>query len=374
MPTAKTTFAKEKTQLLLALLEQSSKKGFIKSDTILKKIARYRLNEEEKEDLFLEFENAGIQVVFPESSDILFDEFNINDDIPDSQDLTDEKDNNDDSFAELDPVKQYLNEINNFPVLSHKETLRLVRLINQGDSDARKTLVNCNLRFAFSVALKYLFTGLPLLDLVQQANIGLMNAVDKYNPNRGTRFTTYSVFWIKQAIFSYIETNSRLIKIPSYIGSALKRIRSVNDEYYNTYRRYPSDDEIATQTGFTIARVKHLKTLDYSISSIDLPLSDDSDGTLHDIIMDVSVEDPEKNLNIKERIDAIDKILNKLNKRERKILTLRFGLHGLKRHSLEETGDELGLTIERVRQIESIALSKIRNMPGSNSLRKFIKL
>lgn len=370
MPAANNTFAKEKAQLLLALLEQSGKKGYIQSDTILKKFARYRLNEEEKEDLFLEFENAGIQVVFPDSLTEDYIELNDGEEHKEFQTLADDTE----SYENLDPVHQYLYEIHSFPVLTHKETLNLVRRIREGDAAAREKLVNCNLRFAFSVATKYICTGLPLLDLVQQANLGLMTAVDKYNPNRGTRFTTYSVFWIKQAIFTYIEEQSRLIKIPSYISSALKKIRSVTEEYYHTYSKYPSDDEIATLTGFSIARVKHLKTLEYSMASLDSPVSEEMDGTLLDTVQDDTITDPITNINIQERKDAIDKILNKLSPRERRVLIMHFGLCGQEKHSLEEIGKEMNFTIERVRQIESLALNKIRGMNGSNRLRNFIKL
>lgn len=370
MPAAKITFAKEKTQLLLALLEQSSKKGYIQSDTILKKFARYRLNEEEKEDIFLEFENAGIQVVFPDSLTDNYLDLSEDDKSDEFQTLT----NNTESFENLDPVHQYLYEIQQFPILTHKETLSLVRRIQEGDAAAREKLVNCNLRFAFSIATKYICTGLPLLDLVQQANIGLMTAVDKYNPNRGTRFTTYSVFWIKQAIFTYIEENSRLIKIPSYISSALKKIKSAKEEYYHTYSKYPSDDEIATLTGFSIARVKHLKTLEYSMASLDSPVSEEMDGTLLDTVQDDTIIDPITNINIQERKKAIDEILNKLSHRERQVLIMHFGLCGQDKHSLEEISKEMNITMERIRQIESLALNKIRGMNGSNRLRNFIKL
>lgn len=370
MPTAKNTFAKEKAQLLLALLEQSSKKGYIQSDTILNKFARYRLNEEEKEDIFLEFENAGIQVVFPDSLTDNYIESSDDEEPDEFQTLADKTE----SFGTLNPVQQYLHEIQRFPVLTHKETLNLVRRIQQGDSAAREELVNCNLRFAFSVATKYICTGLPLLDLVQQANLGLMAAVDKYNPNRGTRFTTYSVFWIKQAIYTYIESQSKLIKIPSYISSAIKKIKSVKVEYYHTYNRYPSDDEIATLTGFSIARVKHLKTLEYTVASLDSQVSEEMDGTLLDTIQDDTIVDPITNINIQERKKAIDEILNKLSPRERKILIMHFGLCGQEKHSLEEISKEMNITMERVRQIESLALNKIRGMNGSNRLRNFIKL
>lgn len=370
MPTAKNTFAKEKAQLLLALLEQSSKKGYIQSDTILKKFARYRLNEEEKEDIFLEFENAGIQVVFPDSLTDSYLELDEKEESTEFQTLADTME----SYDKLDPIHQYLYEIHSFPVLTHKEILKLVRRIQEGDATARETLVNCNLRFAFSIATKYICTGIPLLDLVQQANIGLMTAVDKYNPNRGTRFTTYSVFWIKQAIFTYIEEQSRLIKIPSYISSALKKIKSVTEEYYHTYSKYPSDDEIATLTGFSIARVKHLKTLEYSMASLDSPVNEEMDGTLLDTVQDDNISDPIININIQERKEAIDRILKKLSPRERQVLIMHFGLCGQEKHSLEEIGREMNFTTERIRQIESLALNKIRGMSGSNRLRNFIKL
>ncbi len=143
---------------------------------------------------------------------------------------------------------------------------------------------------------------------------------------------------------------------------------------YLTYRSYPSDDEIATRTGFTIARVKHLKTLEYSMSSLDSKVSEDMDGTLLDTIQDDTISDPILNISIKEHKTAINKALSQLSKREQKVLILRFGLCGPEKHSLEETGRELNLTIERISQIESLALNKIRSISGTNTLRKFIKL
>ena len=309
-------------------------------------------------------------MVFPDSLSDSYLELEENNEQEEFQTLTDIKE----SCENLDPVHQYLYEIHSFPVLTHKETLKLVRRIREGDSTARETLVNCNLRFAFSAATKYICTGIPLLDLVQQANIGLMTAVDKYNPNRGTRFTTYSVFWIKQAIFMYIEEQSRLIKIPSYISSALKKIKSVTEDYYHTYSKYPSDDEIATLTGFSIARVKHLMTLEYSMASLDSPVNEEMEGTLLDTLQDDTIIDPITNINIKERKEAIDKILNKLSPRERQVLIMHFGLCGQEKQSLEEICEEMHITMERIRQIESLALNKIRGMNGSNRLRNFIKL
>lgn len=212
-----------------------------------------------------------------------------------------------------------------------------------------------------------------MLDLVQQANLGLMATVDRYNPNRGTRFTTCSVFWIRQAIYTYIGEQSKLIKIPTYISYALKKIKSVKDEYYDKYSIYPSDDEIATLTGFSIAQVKHLKTLEYTIASLDSPVSDEMNGTLLDTIKDENVADPIININIQERKKEIDKILNKLSPRERQILIMHFGLCGQEKHSLEEISKEMNITMERIRQIESLALNKIRGMNGSSQLRNFIK-
>ena len=364
MSKAKRNFAKEKNQLLETLLQQAKKKGYINSATIIKKFARYRIKENEKEDIFLQFEKAGVQIVYPEALTDSFLDANEEPDLIEENDITVP----DEDIEAVNPIQQYLKEIHPFPTLSYKETLQLVGRIQNGDEKAREWLVNCNLKFAFTIAMKYARTGMPVLDLVQQANLGLMAAVDRYNPHRGTKFTTYAVFWIKQSILNYLEDQSRLIKMPSYIVTALKKINAVQSGYYDKHQKYPSDDEIATLTGFTIAHVKHLMTLEYSIASLDAPVNDEMDGTLLDTIKDEDGAEPDENITVTERNNSILSFVEQLEPNQRKVITLRYGLYNGKRMNLEEVAGIMNLSIERVRQIESMALNNLRKMPKITSL------
>ncbi len=364
MSKAKRNFAKEKNQLLETLLQQAKKKGYINSATIIKKFARYRIKENEKEDIFLQFEKAGVQIVYPEALTDSFLDANEEPDLIEENDITVP----DEDIEAVNPIQQYLKEIHPFPTLSYKETLQLVGRIQNGDEKAREWLVNCNLKFAFTIAMKYARTGMPVLDLVQQANLGLMAAVDRYNPHRGTKFTTYAVFWIKQSILNYLEDQSRLIKMPSYIVTALKKLNAVQSEYYDEHQKYPSDDEIATLTGFTIAHVKHLMTLEYSIASLDAPVNDEMDGTLLDTIKDEDGAEPDENITVTERNKSILSFVEQLEHNQRKVITLRYGLYNGKRMNLEEVAGIMNLSIERVRQIESMALNNLRKMPKITSL------
>ena len=367
LQTEKNNLAKEKEQLFSALLLQSSKKGYINSDTILKRFARFHLDYIETENIISDFENAGIRVVFDEE---LLDDFveNI------SNDSTEGKD----SYIGLDltstgSFQEFLNKIHSYPTLTHKQNLKLVRKMICGDEQARDKLIKCNLKFAHMIAIKYSNIGLPLPDLVQQAIIGLITAIDLYNPNRGTRLTTYSVFWIKQSILRYIEEQIRLIRLPNHINAAITKIKNIRENFYSKYNIFPTDDEIATLTGFSIANVKYFTSLEYSIFSLDASLGDESDGTLLDTIKDNTLISPTKSLENQEQKEVLYELLEHLSPREKRVITLRFGLISEQTHNLDECGKILNLTPERVRQIESIALNKIRKMKNCDNLRSMFK-
>ncbi|HBN86433.1 MAG TPA: hypothetical protein DDZ89_21655 [Clostridiales bacterium] len=366
-----------KEQLLHTLILQGKRKGFIRAETIQKQFAKFSLREVAKEDLFQVFELEGIEIVFPEVLEDLYrDDNDESDKAPDESemDTADHGMTNDDNLI-ADPIRLYLSEIHKFPTLTHKETLSLVKRMSEGDPAARDELVNCNLKFAFTIAAKYTRTGIPLLDLIQQANMGLIQAADKYNPNRGTKFTTYSVFWIKQSIFRYIDNHSRTIKLPVYISTALNKIKKVRTDYYTEHLCSPTDDEIATLCGFSIARVKYLLALEYTIISADMQPDEEMDGTIMDTLSDSSVcPDPYVSVHTDECRDAIYAFLNKLNEREKSVLILRFGLKDGNHLSLDEVGKKLNLTRERIRQLESMALSKLRDMPNIGSLYGYLSL
>ncbi len=328
------------------------------------------------DDYYLKFKEEGIEIILvdfskePSEDDLLDIDENLEDlIIPKS-----------DSFSSslADPLQLYLNEIHKYPTLTYKETLALFQKIREGDSNAREYLINCNLKFAFTVALKYVQCGLPLLDLVQQANLGLTMATDRYNPNHGTRFTSYAVFWIRQSILVYINEFSRFIRLPEYICIDINKLHNCETEFYAEHQRKPTDDELATLSGFAMARVKYLRSLDYNIISTEAQPDEEMDGTIEDTLTDYEgEEDDHKELYQEECRTMLLKYLNKLTDRQRDVLILRFGLDpdiADKPLTLEETGKILGITKERVHQLESMALSRLRRMPGITALYAYVEL
>lgn len=235
---------------------------------------------------------------------------------------------------------------------------------------AREQLINCNLKFAFSVAAKYIWTGLPLLDLIQQANLGLMKATDLYDYRKGARFTTYSVFLIRHSILRYVNEQSQPIRLPERVYADIAKIKSATEKYCLEFMRYPTVSEIADKTGFTVAHIRRMKNLNFDCISTEEKPDREMDGTILDILL--SDENPHDRLLVKECRKQIMELLSKLNDRERTILLLRYGFDGEGAKTLDDVGKKLGLTRERVRQIEARALNKIRNMPDVSGLYDFL--
>lgn len=351
--------ANEKERLFQSLLSQAKKQGYLSAETVIKRYGKYQLSEEETENLFLGFENEGVNLVFDD-----------NDDFPDE---TEPEKVTDAAGYTDDIVTLYLREIRDLPVLTHKETLLLVREIAEGNEKARDYLIRCNLRFAFSIAVKYMKSQVPLPDLIQQANLGLLDAVDRYNPNRGTKFTTYAVFWIRNSICQYISGQANHIKLPVCITSEQRKIQSFKDSYRASHQSEPSDDEIATGTGLSIARVKKLRNYEFNVVSTDSQPTEDMDGTVLDTIASEEEEsDPLKKYMRDDLRKSLDGFLKRLPERERKILMMRYGLNDGRPMGLEEISKEVGLTVERVRQLESRALTRIRKMPGITTLYDYL--
>lgn len=369
MSEKKKNYTKEIKQLLDSLIKQAKRKGYIQESTIKDKFSRYAPTDPEMENIFSEFEAEGINIVFSEDDDLFIDneeecEIEVPQSTPHSSSLT-------------DPLQLYLNEIHKYPSLSYKETMALIKKVQNGDMDAREYMINCNLNFAFTIAKKYTRTGLPLLDLIQQANIGLMDAVDKYNPNRGTKFTSYAVFWIKHSILFYIKDNLRMVKTPACVFSDLSKLSKARQAYFSELYKYPTDAELATLTGLTIARVKYLKDIDFEVVSTEDKPDETLPGVYEDIITSSNDEDENKEMYREECRVQIHGFLLKLPERERLVIELRFGLNDkgtVPPKSLSEVGNILGLSKERVRQIEERALLRLRKMPNISSLYDYLDI
>lgn len=376
MAQKKRSFTKEKAQLLQSLLAQGKRKGYIQADTIKSRFSRYSPSAEELEGYLQQFKDAGIDVLYADPFDIPCDEEQLEED-NDCDDIHIPKS---DSFSSslADPLQLYLNEIHKYPTLSYKETLALIHKIKNGDMNAREYLINCNLKFAYSIALKYIRYGLPLLDLVQQANLGLTIAADRYSPNHGTRFTSYAVFWIRQSILVYINETSRLIRLPEDVCFDISKLYHHETAFFAEHQRSPTDDELATLSGFPIARIKYIRSLDFNIISTEAQPDEEMDGTIENILTSFESDDDEhKEFFQNECRSMILEFLMKLTARQRDVLILRFGLDPERAPNpltLEETGKILGITRERVRQLESLALSNLRRMPGITLLYSYLEL
>lgn len=355
---------KEKSQLLHSLLTQGKRKGYIKAETIKSRFDRYNLSDEEFDAVINKFADEDIEVIIDgEEPDDMCSDLDIDIQIPPAEDT---------HSADVDTLKTYINEVHRFPTLTKNEIKTLIRRISEGDATARDYLINCNLKFALSIAMKYAHNGLPILDLIQQANIGVIVATDRFNPNMGTTFSSYCVFWIKRYIINFINEHTHLIHIPHHINLEINRINKAKNDFYLEYMRFPTDNEIADITGLSIAKVKSLQTNNFTCLSSDSKPNDEMDGTFMDLLStDENVDDE---LHIQERDAQINIFLSKLSEREQRVLILHFGLQGSEVYSLEEIGKEIGLTRERVRQIESKAIRKLRAMKDITNLHDYIHL
>ena len=274
-----------------------------------------------------------------------------------------------------DSTKMYMREMGAIPVLSAEEEKIITQRIANGDTQAKKELVEANLRLVISVAKRYIGCGVPFQDLIQEGNIGLMKAVDKYDSNKGFHFSTYATWWIRQTISRAIADQNRLIRIPVHMSEIINKIKRASRELTISLQRDPTEAEIAKKIGVQEKDVIEANKYITSISSLDTPIGgEDEEVTIGSFIADNNVADPIKNCEQADLQKAINNVLSTLSEREANILRLRFGLTGDQPLTLEEVGQQYGITKERVRQIEIKALQKLRNPVRSNKLKEYLTM
>lgn len=343
------------------LLAQGRGRGFVTYDEILKSFPNIEEDVMFLEELYERFQTAGIDVL--EGGGML------------EVTETPEQAGYSRSDSSYDSIQMYLREIGKYPLLSAKEERDLAKRVVEGDEEAKNLLARANLRLVVSIAKKYVGRSpdLTLLDLIQEGNLGLFKAVDKFDYTKGFKFSTYATWWIRQAITRALADQSRTIRIPVHMVETIAKYKQVVRRLSQDLGRDPTPEEIALEMGLEVSKIYQIEKIDQDTVSLESPVGDEDDGksVLGDFIKDDKILSPDQEVGRRILADQLREILDDLSPKERKILEMRHGLENGVYHTLEEVGKEFGVTRERIRQIEAKALEKIRLHEKSKRLRSY---
>ena len=275
-----------------------------------------------------------------------------------------------------DSVRMYLREIGKIPLLSLEKETELAEKAMQGDQRAKDKMAEANMRLVVSIAKRYSGRGLELLDLIQEGNTGLLRAVDKFDPSKGFKFSTYATWWIRQAITRAIADQARTIRIPVHMVETINKLMRTSRRLTQELNREPTNQELAKEMDMDIEKIEYIQKIKQDITSLDAGIGRDGEegeeSTLGDFIEDEDTASPEESATVQLLKEQVREILSTLSDRERKILEMRFGLNGTKSHTLEEVGLEFAVTRERIRQIEAKALMKLKKHKDSKKLHEYL--
>ena len=272
-----------------------------------------------------------------------------------------------------DPVRMYLKEIGRIPLLSSEEEIELAKRMEEGDEEAKKKLSEANLRLTVSIAKRYSGRGMQFLDLIQEGNLGLIKAVEKFDYRKGYKFSTYATWWIRQSITRAIADQARTIRIPVHMVETMNRVNRTSRRLLQEYGREPTPEEIAEAMNLPVERVLEISKISQEPVSLETPIGEEEDSHLGDFIQDEHIPVPADEAAHTLLREQLEKVMDTLSEREQKVLALRFGLEDGKPHTLEEVGQEFQVTRERIRQIEAKALRKLRHPTRSRKLRDFLE-
>lgn len=345
--------------------------GILESDKVAD-VMKGLCNDSQIDKVYDYLETKGILVVTKPEDDFMPDDVDLEELDDDALPPPTEEELNE--MAEAlsdDPVKQYLREIGSYALLSVEEEVELARRISTGDKAAKRRLTEANLRLVVSIAKRYVGRGLSFLDLIQEGNLGLIKAVDKFDHEKGYKFSTYATWWIRQAITRSIADQSRTIRIPVHMSEVINRTYRVSRTLMQELGREPNEQELAEAMDMPIEKVREVLKVSADPISLDTPIGEEDDSHLGDFIKDENMMGPEEAASYKMLQEQIDKLLDTLTERESRVLRLRFGLEDGRCRTLEEVGAEFNVTRERIRQIEAKALRKLRHPNKVKMLRGY---
>ena len=359
----------EKIKTLLAMAKK--KKNVLEYQEISDHFADLHLEEEQMDEILDALEKSGIDVL----------RITDDDDIPDEELLLSDEDEVDmenldlsipDGISIEDPVRMYLKEIGKVPLLSAEEEIELAKRMENGDQEAKKRLAEANLRLVVSIAKRYVGRGMLFLDLIQEGNLGLIKAVEKFDYRKGYKFSTYATWWIRQAITRAIADQARTIRIPVHMVETINKLIRVSRQLLQELGREPTPEEISEEMGMPVDRVREILKISQEPVSLETPIGEEEDSHLGDFIQDDNVPVPAEAASFTLLREQLVEVLGTLTEREQKVLRLRFGLDDGRARTLEEVGKEFNVTRERIRRIEAKALRKLRHPSRSRKLKDYL--
>lgn len=346
-------------EIIQELLAFYNGKKFVKSDEIMDKLDKYKVTPEEIEQIYNAFNENNIEII--ESYDDIASKDN---------DLLNQLEK---EVSMDDPVKVYLKDIGKVALLSGDEEAELAEKMMQGDEVAKKRLSEANLRLVVSIAKRYVGRGMHLLDLIQEGNLGLMKAVEKFDYTKGFKFSTYATWWIRQAITRAIADQARTIRIPVHMVETINKLIKVSRQLLQDLGREPTPEEIAEVMGISVEKVVEIQTIAQDPVSLETPIGEEEDSNLGTFIEDEKSASPSDVVAFAMLRKQLISILDTLTPREEKVLRLRYGIDDGKPRTLEEVGKEFNVTRERIRQIEAKALRKLRHPSRSKKLKEYLE-
>ena len=363
----------DKKNLVKELTDLGKAKGNITNQDILDAIGEMDIDPEQLEKLYDALEAAGIEIVETDiEEDLNLDNLNLDETVKSEDGSEPLPAEGSDNVTIDDPVKVYLKEIGRVPLLTPEEEVELAIRISEGDVSAKKRLSEANLRLVVSIAKRYLGRGMHFLDLIQEGNLGLIKAVEKFDYTKGFKFSTYATWWIRQAITRAIADQARTIRIPVHMVETINKVKKVSSQLLHQNGHEPSADEIAEELNMPVDKVREIMRVAQEPVSLETPIGEEEDSHLGDFIPDDDAPAPADAASHTMLREQLMEVLDTLTPREEKVLRLRFGLEDGRSRTLEEVGKEFNVTRERIRQIEAKALRKLRHPSRSKKLKDFL--
>ena len=362
---------KDKATLITDLVELGRSKGKLTAQEIMDAMELFDFDPEQMDKLYEQLEQNSIEVV-DDFADVDLENLDLTIENPEPEVEEEASNVPTEQIAIDDPVKVYLKEIGRVPLLTPEEETALAMRIIEGDSAAKKRLSEANLRLVVSIAKRYVGRGMQFLDLIQEGNLGLIKAVEKFDYTKGFKFSTYATWWIRQAITRAIADQARTIRIPVHMVETINKVKKVSSQLLHKNGHEPTAEEIAVELGMPVDRVREIMRVAQEPVSLETPIGEEEDSHLGDFIPDDDAPAPADAASHTLLKEQLEEVLQSLTEREAKVLRLRFGLEDGRPRTLEEVGKEFDVTRERIRQIEAKALRKLRHPSRSKKLKDFL--